>query len=65
MRLFFQVWDSHNGTIAWEGSSEINYSFDTITNNAISFKTIVQMTAIELVKDMPRRKKLASSITSE
>jgi len=56
MRLFFQIWDSHNGTIAWEGSAEINYSFDTVTNNTINFKTIVQMTAIELVRKMPRRK---------
>ncbi|VAW98864.1 hypothetical protein MNBD_GAMMA22-1350 [hydrothermal vent metagenome] len=54
MRLFFQIWDSHNGTIAWEGSAELNYSYDTVTNNAINFKTVVQITAIELVKNMPR-----------
>ncbi len=54
MRLFFQIWDSHNGTIAWEGSAELNYSFDTVTNNTINFKTVVQITAIELVKNMPR-----------
>ncbi len=54
MRLFFQIWDSHNGTIAWEGSAELNYSYDTITNNTINFKTVVQITAIELVKEIPR-----------
>jgi len=54
MRLFFQIWDSHNGTIAWEGSAELNYSFDTITNNTINFRTVVQITAIELVKELPR-----------
>lgn len=54
MRLFFQIWDSHNGSIAWEGSAELNYSFDTITNNTINFKTVVQITAIDLVKKMPR-----------
>jgi len=54
MRLFLQIWDSHNGTIAWEGSAELDYSYDTYNNSTISFKTIVQMTAIELVNKIPK-----------
>ncbi len=54
MRLFFQIWDSLNGAIVWEGSAEINYSYDTFSDNTISFRTVVQLTTIELIKKIPR-----------
>ena len=54
IRLFFQIWDSHNGTIAWGGTVELDYSYDTIENSTISFQTVVQISAIELVNKLPR-----------
>ena len=29
IRIFFQIWDSKDGSIAWEGTEEMNYSWDT------------------------------------
>ena len=54
MRLFFQIWDSLNGSIVWESSAEVNYSYDTFSDNTISFRTEVQLTTIELIKKIPR-----------
>jgi len=53
IRLFLQIWDSADGTIAWEGVEELNYAYDTSRERAVSFKTIVETTARNLVAHLP------------
>jgi len=53
IRIFFQIWDSKDGTIAWEGTEEMNYSWDTATEKPVTFKAIVQKAASNLIDLLP------------
>jgi hypothetical protein len=53
IRLFLQIWDSHKGTIAWEGTDEVNYSWETSTEKPVTFRVIVEETAGNLVGKLP------------
>jgi len=53
IRLFLQIWDSHKGTIAWEGSDEVNYSWETSTEKPVTFRVIVEETAKNLIGKLP------------
>lgn len=53
VRLFFQIWDSHEGTIAWEGMQETQYARDTITEEPVTLRTMIELTARDLVGRLP------------
>ncbi len=53
LRIFFQIWDSEKGTIAWEGGHEINYASDTAFERNITFKRIVEEAAQKIVARLP------------
>ncbi len=53
IRLFFQIWDSDDGTIAWEGTEEMSYSWDTGSEKPVTFRTIVEKTAQNLISLLP------------
>ncbi len=53
MRLYLQIWDSENGSIAWEGSQELTASIDTLKNAPISFRIAVEQSAKELISRLP------------
>jgi hypothetical protein len=53
MRVFFQIWDSHDGTIAWEGINELTFANDTAREQPISFREVAEHAAEELVKRLP------------
>jgi hypothetical protein len=53
LRLYLQIWDSENGTIAWEGAQELTASIDTLKDDPITFKTAVEQSAKELISRLP------------
>lgn len=53
LRLYLQIWDSENGTIAWEGAQELTFSIDTLKSAPISFKTAIEKSANELIARLP------------
>jgi hypothetical protein len=53
IRLFLQIWDSADGTIAWEGTEEMSYSWDTGSEKPVTFSKIVEKTAQNLVSLLP------------
>ena len=53
IRIFFQIWDSKDGSIAWEGTEEMNYSWDTATEKPVTFKAIVEKAANNLIDLLP------------
>ena len=53
IRIFFQIWDSSDGTIAWEGTEEMSYSWDTGSEKPVTFRTIVEKTAYNLISLLP------------
>lgn len=53
IRVFFQIWDSTDGSIAWEGTEEMNYSWDTLSEKPVTFKAIVEKAANNLIDLLP------------
>lgn len=53
LRLFFQIWDSTDGTIAWEGMQETHYAQDGFAEKAVSLRTVVEHTARDLISKLP------------
>lgn len=53
IRLFVQIWDSHEGTIVWEGSHELSYAYDTVKERPVTFQAIVEEAAKNLIAKMP------------
>lgn len=54
LRLYLQVWDAENGTIAWEGGQELIAAQESIREKSISFNDAVQQSARELIDRLPR-----------
>ena len=53
MRVFFQVWDSHDGSVAWEGIDELTFAVDTGQEKPIAFRAIAERAAQDLIKRLP------------
>lgn len=53
VRLFFQIWDTTDGTIAWEGVHEMDYAFESMEEKAVTLRTILKETAQALVDRLP------------
>ncbi|MCC6302628.1 MAG: hypothetical protein IT489_07505 [Gammaproteobacteria bacterium] len=52
-RLFLQIWDSTNGKIAWEGVQEMNYAYDTSREAPVTFRSVVEASALKLIEALP------------
>jgi hypothetical protein len=55
IRLFFQIWDSADGSIAWEGVDELQYSMDTATEETITLKKVLEKASLNLVNQLPKK----------
>ena len=53
MRVFFQVWDSRDGTIVWEGIDEVTLAMDTGKELPMSFQSVAGEAAKNLVQRLP------------
>ena len=53
IRLFFQIWDSRDGSIAWEGTQETQYSWDTTKEEPVTFRIVIERTATDLIARLP------------
>jgi len=53
IRLFLTIWDSSDGSIAWEGIQELSYSYDTTREKPITFKLVVEESSKYLIRDLP------------
>ena len=53
IRLFLQVWDSRDRTIAWEGMQEMRHAHDTVTEEPIMQRTVLERTARDLIARLP------------
>jgi hypothetical protein len=55
IRLFFQIWDSADGSIVWEGVDELQYSMDTATEETVTLKKVLEKASAHLVSQLPER----------
>lgn len=53
VRLFFQIWDSSDGTIAWEGTQEMRISQEVVTEEPVMLRTMLERTAHDLIAKVP------------
>lgn len=53
IRLFLQIWDSRDGSVAWEGAQESTVSHESLAEEYVSMKSIVQESARDLVAHLP------------
>ena len=53
LRLYLQIWDGENGSVAWEGAEELTSSHESLQEDAVSFKTAVEQSANELLAHLP------------
>lgn len=56
LRIFLQVWDADSGTVAWEGSGELSYAYDTGRESPVSFAELCRLTAERLFARLPGAK---------
>ena len=53
IRLFLQIWDSNDGSIAWEGAQESTLSRDSFAEEYVSIKSMVEESSRDLVGHFP------------
>ncbi len=53
VRLFFQIWDSQDGSIAWEGMEEIVYSHERLSEEPVTFQRAADRAAQHLTRRLP------------
>ena len=53
IRLCLQIWDSVDGSVAWEGAQESTVSHESMAEEYVSMKSIVQESARDLVGHLP------------
>lgn len=53
IRLIFQIWDTTDGTIAWEGAEELSYATDTPFSGNVPLRIMVEEVSENLIANMP------------
>jgi hypothetical protein len=53
VRLFFQIWDSDNGTIAWEGTEELRMANETLEERPVTLARMIEHAAKDLIERLP------------
>lgn len=53
LRLFYQVWDTEQGAIAWEANQEMTVAYDTFRESVVTFESMVSAVARDLIAKMP------------
>jgi len=53
LRLYLQIWDGEDGSVAWEGAQELTSAYESLAEDPISFKVAVEKSAIELLARLP------------
>jgi hypothetical protein len=53
VRLFFQIWDSRDGTIAWEGMQELRIALDTTSEQPVMLRMLLERSARDLIAKLP------------
>jgi hypothetical protein len=53
IRLYMQIWDAETGTIAWEGSEEMSYAYDSSAELPVTFRRVVEDAALQLIQNLP------------
>lgn len=53
VRLFFQVWDSRDGTIAWEAMQELRIARESTTEEPLMLRRVLEHSARAVIAKLP------------
>lgn len=53
VRLYLQIWDSRDGSIAWEAMEELRIAKDTTKEEPIMLRTLLERSAQDLIAKLP------------
>lgn len=53
IRIFLQIWDSQNGSVAWEGSQELTAAKDSFSEETVTFRQVMDDAAQQLIRKLP------------
>jgi hypothetical protein len=53
VRLFFQIWDSRDGSIAWEAMQELRIARESTTEEPLMLRKVLEHSALELIARLP------------
>jgi hypothetical protein len=53
LRVYFQVWDSEDGSIVWEGMQELRIAMDSTTDEPVTLRDLVERSAHDIVAKLP------------
>jgi hypothetical protein len=53
VRLFVQIWDSRDGSIAWEAMQELRISLDSTRDEPVMLRNLLERSARDLVAKLP------------
>lgn len=53
VRLFLQIWDSRDGSIAWEALQELRIALDTTSEEPVNLRELLERSARDLVARLP------------
>jgi hypothetical protein len=53
VRLFFQIWDSRDGSIAWEAMQELRIARESTTEEPLMLRKLLEHSARELIARLP------------
>jgi len=53
LRIFLQVWDARDGSIAWEGTQELRMAMDSTSNLPVTLRELLERSAKDLLSKVP------------
>ncbi len=53
VRLYLQIWDARDGTIAWEGTQELRIATDSTTQEPVTLRDLIEHSARDLLQKLP------------
>ncbi len=53
VRLFLQIWDTRDGSVAWEGLEETTYAQEAFSEQRVTLRTALSESASEMIGRLP------------
>lgn len=53
MRLYLQIWDANDGSVAWEGSQELVFAREGVSEDGMTFRRAAQEASESMIKKLP------------
>ena len=53
VRVFLQIWDSRDGSIAWEAMQELRISLDSTRDEPVMLRELLKKSAHDLISRLP------------